>query len=458
MQFLMITTIVVVTTFGFLTEGNKAMKSLGWLPDPLGFLPEILGMIAVVMVIVLGVRSRFQFVRPGYWFTFGALLIGILCGIFANSVEPGPIFAGIRYYLRAIPMFFVPAVFLFTERQVRTQLYVLLGIAIVQFPLAVYQRILTRGMGEYTGDWTSGTLMISSIMSTYLIWCVCIAAGFFLRKRLTTGTFLVLTLLLLAPTTINETKGTVVLLPLGLMVVFLIGSQAGTRGKNLLVATGTLILFGAIFVPIYDYFIADKPQGHTLGTFLDPDRTEHYLLKGSEIGDTGKARRGDGIIVPLKSLSRDPVKLVFGLGIGNASHSQLGESFTGRYYDMYAPFLLHQFAKFVLEIGLMGTFLVLVLFWLVFRDCIAVAQRSNDVKGILALGWTGVTAIMVIGIFYKEYAYFDSISFLFWFYAGVIAAERVRLARTETNEPAVAQSVLKAGRARVSPNYSHTLS
>ena len=78
MQFLMITTIVVVTTFGFLTEGNKAMKSLGWLPDPLGFLPEILGMIAVVMVIVLGVRSRFQFVRPGYWFTFGALLIGIL--------------------------------------------------------------------------------------------------------------------------------------------------------------------------------------------------------------------------------------------------------------------------------------------------------------------------------------------------------------------------------------------
>jgi len=62
-----------------------------------------------------------------------------------------------------------------------------------------------------------------------------------------------------------------------------------------------------------------------------------------------------------------------------------------------------------------------------------VAQNSKDTKGMLALGWTGVTAIMTIGIVYKEYAPFDSISFLFWFYAGLIAAERVRIARTSND-------------------------
>jgi hypothetical protein len=430
MQFLIITIIVVVTTIGFLTEGNQAMRSLGWLPDPLGFLPEVLGLVVAILVIILGVRNRFQFVRPGYWITFAALVVCILSGIVVNSVEPGPIFAGIRYYLRAIPLFFLPAVFLFREQQVRVQLYVLLGIAFLQLPLALYQRLETRAMGEYTGDWTSGTLVISSIMSIYLICCVCILAAFYLRKKLSLTAFLSLTILVLAATTVNETKGTMILLPLGLTVVFLLGSQAGTRVKNMVVAIGTMVVFAALFVPIYDHFIADKQAGASILEFLDPDRAEHYLIKGSEVGETEQARRGDGVIVPLRSLSGDPIKLVFGLGIGNVSHSQLGENFTGHYHWMYAPFLLHQFAKFVLELGLMGTTLVLVLFWLIFRDSFVVAQNSKDTKGMLALGWTGVTAIMTIGIVYKEYAPFDSISFLFWFYAGLIAAERVRIART----------------------------
>jgi hypothetical protein len=329
-------------------------------------------------------------------------------------------------------MFFLPAVFLFSDRQVQVQLYLLLGIAIVQLPLAIHQRLETRAMGEYTGDWTSGTLLISSVMSTYLICCVCVLAAFYLRKRLNVGVFLLLTLLLLAPTTVNETKGSLVLLPVGLIVVFFVGSQAGARAKNIVVAIGTLVIFAALFVPIYDHFIADKRPGASLTEFLDPDRMEHYLLKDAEVGEREEARRGDGVIVPVRSLSDDPVELVFGLGIGNVSHSQLGEKFTGRYYEIYSPFLLHQFAKFVLELGFMGTALVLVLYWLVFRDSGVVAQKSKDAKGILALGWTGVTVIMTIGILYKEYAAFNSISFLFWFYAGLIAAERVRLARATT--------------------------
>jgi cell division protein FtsW (lipid II flippase) len=284
-------------------------------------------------------------------------------------------------------------------------------------------------MGEYTGDWTSGTLLISSIMSTYLICCACLMAALYLRKKLSLSMFLFLTLLMLVPTTINETKGTMVLLPLGLMVVFLVGSQVGTRLKNFSVAIGTLLIFGALFVPIYDEFIADKRSGQSLSEFLDPERTERYLLKGTDVGETGRSGRGDAFIVPLRSLSNDPVQLIFGLGIGNSSESALGEKFTGFYFERYKPFLLHQFAYLVLELGLMGTSLVFVLFWLVFRDSCVVAQNNKKGKGVLALGWTGVTAILTIGMFYKQFIRFDSISFLFWFYAGLVAAERVRMAK-----------------------------
>jgi O-antigen ligase len=164
------------------------------------------------------------------------------------------------------------------------------------------------------------------------------------------------------------------------------------------------------------------------------------------------------VIVPLKSLSGDPIKLVFGLGIGNVSHSQLGEGFTGHYYGTYEPFLLHQFAKFILELGLMGTILVLVLLWLVFRDSVVVAKKARNIKGVLALGWTGVTAIMTVGIFYKEYVPFDSMSFLFWYFAGLIAAERVRIARTGNPGPSEEKRGSGAHGSGVASRPMHTLS
>ena len=457
MQFLVISIIVVVTTIGFLTEGNIAMKSSGWLPKYLGFLPEVLGLAVTLFVIILGVRSRFKFVRPGYWFTFGGIVVCIFCGILVNAVEPGPIFAGIRYYLKAIPMFFLPAVFLFTDRQLLAQLNILVGIAILQLPLAVYQRLETRAMGAGTGDWTSGTLLISSIMSTYLICCVCVLAAFYLRKRLSLGAFLLIALLFLAPTTINETKGTLLLLPIGLIVVFLLGSQAGNRIKYVAVATGILVVFGALFVSVYDEFIVDKRPDGSISEFLNPEHTEDYLLRGADVGAASKARRGDAVIVPLKSLSNDPVRLVFGLGIGNVSDSALGDNFTGRYHAIYAPFLLHVFAQIVLELGVMGTALVFVLFWLVFRDSCVVANGSGGAKGMLALGWAGVTAVLAVGMFYKQFIRFDSISFLFWFYAGMVAAERVRLAQDRAEASLQQSQNLKQDEHEIAARQTRTL-
>ena len=136
--------------------------------------------------------------------------------------------AGIRTFLRAIPWFFIGAVVAFTENDIRNQLRLLLAIALIQLPLAIEQRL--HGFGgelgyvSYTGDATAGTFIISSVLSLFLICCLCMLVAFYLRKRIKTQQFALLFAALLTPTLINETKGTLVFLPLALFVTFLVAA------------------------------------------------------------------------------------------------------------------------------------------------------------------------------------------------------------------------------------------
>jgi hypothetical protein len=146
------------------------------------------------------------------------------------------------------------------------------------------------------------------------------------------------------------------------------------------------------------------------------------------VGTTQDVRRADAIRVPLEYLGRDPVRLAFGLGLGNASNSNLGESFVGEYYLLFQKFLITSFSTFLLEIGVLGTAVVFALYWLVFSDALAVARSDSGFVGAMAVGWIGVVAMMTAATFYTHTHVFASISYLYWYFSGMIAARRVQLA------------------------------
>src|SRR5688500_118456 len=102
-----------------------SVDTLG-LPRPIKFVPEILSLVAVLFVVAMGVQRRFSLVRAEYWLVFGAMLIVMLVGAIANAVQPGPLVTGFRYYMRAIPFFFLPMVCAFRPHQIRQQLLLLL--------------------------------------------------------------------------------------------------------------------------------------------------------------------------------------------------------------------------------------------------------------------------------------------------------------------------------------------
>jgi hypothetical protein len=419
MNVLLFLVLLAATTFDYLI-------SLGAAPRFLKFTPEVFSAIVLIYVIFLGVRSRFALIRPAYWFFFGAITIIMLCGAVANGLGTGPVFAGIRTYLRAVPLFLLPAVLLISDAKLRKQLLLLLAICLGQLPVALMQRAATAWRGGVTGDDTSGTLLSSGVLSIFLICATCLLIATLLRKKISTPLFLTLFVLILLPTALNETKITVVLLPLAMLATFLLNSEGKARVKNLVIATGLMVMFAAIFIPIYNYYISKRTFGTPITDFFTQEgRLAGYISKGDSVG-IEKAGRLDSILVPINEMARDPVSFTFGLGLGNVSESAFGVQFTGKYFYRYRPFLKSAASRFILEIGIVGFLVSLTFLWLVFRDAIAVSRYGPGPVGDLAAGWIGVVVVMLIATFYTDTLSAPSLLYPFWYFSGVIAAARMR--------------------------------
>jgi len=405
------------------------------LPPIFKFLPEMFSGVAILYVLVAGTRDRFRLVAPKYWLIIGALVLVVLCGVINNNPGSGPLISGLRFYCRAAPWFFFALVFPMTEEQLKRQLMLLLGLCLVQLPVTLVQRYTIWSADRYSGDDVRGTIMDSGILSMFLICAALVWTGFMLKRRIGIVRYAVVFLLLLFPTTINETKVTVLFVPFGLFVTLVLGAEPGKRLRYAGLTLMVLVVFGAIFVPVYDKLEENSPSNPKIEDFFTNEKAlSRYVVsqgRGHEagIGGTHIAHRGESITIPVKYLAKDPVLMAFGLGLGNVSPSQSGKNFEGQYFLLFRSILTISFSFFVLEFGFFGVILIGVLNWMIFSDSLSVARRDDTVMGALAAGWSGVVAIFMVAIFYNNFHFFPSVTYLYWYLSGVICARHMALRR-----------------------------
>lgn len=398
------------------------------LPRLLKLLPEAFSAIALLIVVAYGVRDRFRNVRPAYWFAFAGMSLCLACGAIANAVDAGPVVSGLRNFVRAVPFFLLPAVYAFSERQVRTQLQLIVLLCLPQLPLALSQRNRALSLGNTSGDDVVGTLLLSGTLSIFMICVACGLAAFYLRRRIRLSVFVPLFVLVLLPTAINETKATVLMLPIALIVTFIVGSEPRARLRSLLLGMVFVALFGAIFVPLYDHYIVQRQHGATLAEFFtSPEKVDDYMGRGADIGAT-KVGRTDSIVVPLRASVHDPVRFALGLGMGNVTGSPLGYAFSGEYADKLEPFVKSSASLLILEAGVLGLLIALAINWLAYRDARVVAARDRGFMGAVAVGWCGALVAILLGTFYANLIAHEAISYLFWYVTGLVAAHRMRRA------------------------------
>jgi hypothetical protein len=384
------------------------------LPRAVGWLPEIVSLLAAIVVIVRGIQTRFQDVDAKYLIVFGFMALHILAGVVLNQMSAGVLFSGMRIYLKSLPFFFLPLVVKLEDRDLKLQLLLIAGISLIQFPIAWGQ----QQVPGVTGDNVSGTLRISSFMSVFLCCTSAVAMSFYLKGRISLAILIAFLALTLPATMINETKGTMFLLPIALLApVIFLGKAPGTKRARQAALTFVLIGgFFAAFIPVYDHFIQERWEQQRWGIldfFQMEGRVEKYLIKDSELGST-KAGKIDALFLPFEAASHDPTQLVFGLGIANVSASSLGPGFEGDYFRKYGQLMGPTTALFLWEIGLIGTALAFLILYMIFRDA-RVAREAEGVTGALALAWIAVTGIMFIAWFYKKTVGSDALSYLFWF-------------------------------------------
>jgi hypothetical protein len=435
MQGIVLLVFLIVTLAGFAAGSLPPLRSIA-------YLPEVFSLLVGAYVLFEGARRRFRLISSRYWLTFSALGLVALCGVLANGVQAAPLLTGLRFYLRALPFFFLPAVVDFSDDQIGQQLRVLLGLALLQVPVAVWQRWMVLSHGKFSGDNVQGTLLDSGTLSIFLICTALVVTGMYLRGRVTSRRLLfTLLFTLLFPTAINETKISAIFIPAGFLLTIPFGSAKGRKLKSFAWSVVLLAAFGAIFVPVYNLMYIYSPYKYDkdlTSYFTDQKKLDRYMTSDirSPGSTTREIRRGDAISVPTEYLAQDPVRFALGLGLGNTSPSTLGRQYEGRYYELFRGFLQTSFTSFILEIGALGVGLLLVLYLLLLADALAVS-RSADVFGGLAVGWIGVTALLIASLFYSNVHMADSLSYLYWYLAGTIAARRMRLALQVSETPAV---------------------
>jgi hypothetical protein len=379
-------------------------------------------MLVVLVRIMHGARVDFDW-RYGLFIV--ALLFTLTVGYMIQDVPDGAMLAGARSYLKFLPFFLLPAVHRFTTRQLRAQLMLVLVLALMQMPLAFYQRFVEFAASMHTGDPVKGTLTTSSALSMFLVVVIAGCVTFYLRDRLSLRALIVLCATLFLPTTINETKATLLLLPLALLVPAMLMPGKARQLRRIAPVLGVGFVAVTAFVLVYNYLIQNREYAGPISEYFTSDTVWSYLYTGAANTDQAYIGRFDSIEIALEHTSQEPLKLAFGYGGGNVSESFLPQ-FGGRYASYFTRYGVGQtqITTFLWELGFVGLLVYLYLFALVARDAFTLARSSDDAAPLGQI-WVVAVIVMTFGLVYKSVFSMNDVGYLFWYFSGVVASRAV---------------------------------
>jgi len=401
----------------------------GILPRCATWFPELLALSTLVMISLLLAYKKNFAINKKYIILIVLYLTIIFIGFSVNTIPVTSVIIGARVYLKYLPFFLLPAVYPFSNAQLKKQLQIILPLILLQCPLALYQKFF-RYKGIGTGDVIAGTINNSSVLSITMVCSIALLFALYLKKKIGLKFFLVVAFVLFVPTTLNESKSIFILLPVALIVPALFSKEKkiSSKLKNLFTMAVTGVLFMSVFISVYDCFWG-RNQG-ILDFFNNRSSVTAYLYQGlGEKGGQGKEiKRGDTIVLAYKHLSKNPIQLAFGLGIGEITRSYFG-SISGdkaeRYHSIYGAQRL-SLTNMLWEIGILGTIAYVTFLYFVLKDALLL-KEYDDLFGSLALGWCPVVIIMAMCLLYLNIIHWNVTGFIFWYFSGLIASRTFKL-------------------------------
>jgi len=420
---------------------------LGLLPEAFIYFPEAFyGVIAVIALArILAIKEINLPIK--YIITFMFFVYVVVAGIIINDIALITIFSGMRTYFKFVPLFLLPLAYNYSIEDIKKQFLVLMILGLIQVPIVLWQTFILK----VDGDSITGTLNISNSLSIIMVSFVISILALYLRKKISLGSFMILSIILFLPTTLNETKITPILLIIGFCALLYVMRKDVTFKQITIFATSGVFLL-VIFVATYNALYSVEGANNTFVENMSSDRLlKSYNFTGykadpnvvfdletnvvGEIKDVpthnSHTGRVDSVLIPLDVLfNNDIVRFFLGLGINNV-HSSGGK---GAYLHIYT-FKVDQttIAQLLWETGFLGALLFVIFMSFVARDAFVLASKDNDWRAFSS-GWFAITIVFISVLVYTNLFAFDELICLFMYFSSVIVVKRYLFQKSETIE------------------------
>ncbi len=289
-----------------------------------------------------------------------------------------------------------------------------IGVQLVQFAL-----------GATPGDSLAGTFPWKGVgpFNMFVFFVVCLGFGHWLATH--QAKWLLLTIALgTVGSMLSVTKFYLMALAVLGVLALVIHLVRGGRFKQLFLY---VVLFGlsvAIFLPVYNTFIATTRGLKPLQEYMTLESIEGYLFNDGKGDEDGKYNLGRGLAITYawQQIANDPVTMMFGYGLGSrTSSTALNVSGRGLDDDIYGGVITATLGTWIQEFGVLGMALFLCLnLWMCWK-MIRHARYTNDpYLATLEYGLTLFTLMWPIWLWYQKPWVSGVMMVLYWVGIGYV--------------------------------------
>lgn len=380
----------------FVSMLGPQFSKITWAVSILGFV--LLGL--SLFNLALPGRSKAQ---PAFiWFALAFLGV-VLTSTLAQWYSSGEVIAGVKRMFQGYGLIFAFAALALSTRQIGRFKKLLLAIALIQLPFALYEfffLVALRGgldSSSATTDVVAGTFGANleggspnSVMAVFLI----ITLGFLFarwkEKLLTTKLMVLLALPMLAVFFLGEVKVLFVLIPVAFLV--LLKRDIPRRPGFFVLMSLFALFFITLLGYLYSVFIIQQPVDEIVRDTLSYNVQDRghglYYLNRLTVLEFWWQRQG----------LHDPVSFVFGHGLGSAfSAPSLVPGHIARNWPMYGIDLTAA-SSLLWDTGVLGFGLFVVMLLAAWQTC-SVLLRETRESAVIADATAIQAAIAMFGAF-----------------------------------------------------------
>lgn len=317
-----------------------------------------------------------------FW-SLGAYLFFIVASALLNNVRFLQLLVGAKNYLFFWAVFLLISVGTASPRLLTRIWYLLMGVALVQLPFAVYQHFfvskqrqaaregltaLDAVVGSFGGNPDAGGG--SGSMALFLIVVLSFAGAMWRARAITGRLMLILFTAVGATIVLAEVKVAVVLLPFAFFVLF----RGELRRRPLFFVGASAMLFALLFVVVsvyQGYWAYERTKTYSLSEriersyayFTDPNYVDRY---------TGEVGRVASLVLWARENTDDPGRFLLGNGLGASRTSTVA---MGEQAVRHFPYRIdaNSVAALLWDVGLLGA----LAFVLAISACAVLAFRIS---------------------------------------------------------------------------------